>query len=265
MEGVKIQFKQDSIKDKIIEKKCFVLIFDLLGTNNKSSLALNDTLIFLYDQINAIVKFYEQKNKLFNKINLIEYVSIFQDTVIIAFEYSNSNNQKVHSSNIAFVIEFCQALFVKCLYMKIPIRGGLAHGDVVFYGNSIFGEPLKKLKPHFDNFQMLGIYLDDDLKDVIDEEDFSRNGLIFYPIIKANEPSFPKQFLNWCPGLYQYQAKTNNPFNSIDECFDFYFNRFEIPDLESIRRKYDNTKIFFKFCLENRPDLNKAFIQYQIP
>lgn len=260
---LKLHLTKIRLRIRSQKKKCFVLIFDLLGTNNKSTSELYESLTFLYDEISAQVKAYQKRYSLVNKIELIQYFSIVQDTVIIAFEYSNPNNQKVDSSNIALVIEFCQALFVKCLYMKVPIRGGIAHGDVVFYGNSIFGAPLKKLKPNFDNYQMLGIYLDDDLKDVIDEEDFTKNGLIFYPIIKVKELGFPEKFLNWCPGLYQFQANTSKPFISIEDCFDYYFNRFEIPDSEGVKRKYEYTKKFFKSCLEFFPDLNTIFIQSQ--
>lgn len=243
-----------SIKDDFESEKRergfhFILYIDLLGTSGKSLIELEETIHFLYSRFKSTIEYLKRIYDKSYRFSQIKKVLIFQDSVFVVFDNSKMDN-------LNEILIYVRTIFAMCFVHQIPVRGGIAHGEVIMYENTIFGKPVECLIKN-EKFDMLGIKIDQSIKNF--HFSTQKEPIRFHKLTSDQGDDF----LDWLIGLCIYFPAGKIEFASFSDYFEALMTKFKIPENENAKMKYENTKQFFYFALNYSPKLNQVFLNNQ--
>jgi len=235
-----------------MNKERYVANFDILGMSSLTRTNQDRAIAMLHDFYDIIVNHVGKmaieivdSNEII--IDRIEKI-LFSDTVIV---FTKGNSKK----DLYAIVILCSELFGQSLHRCIPIRGGIAFGNL-FYDNQtgiICGSPLVEAHELEKTSKWLGISVTEDIAQKIQKADIKvGNGQS--SVIDWNIQPINRKVINW-PSVFEKNFQASIPITTEQfyEAFKNDSGNFDKLS-DSIKEKYENTVAFVNACLSKNND-----------
>ncbi len=236
---------------KMYREERFVANFDILGMRELIRTKENRAIAMLYDFHDIIIN---HVGKLAIKIiktneiiiDRIEHI-LFSDTIIL---FTKGNSE----SDLYAIVTLCNELFGQALHRCIPLRGGIAFGNLFYHSNTkiICGKPLIEAYEFGESAKWLGIIATEEIAKKSHDENIqtkNKQPCIISWDVPSKDGTAKRNVINW-PSVFAKNFLASIPITVAQfyEGFENDFGDFEsLPN--NIKEKYENTVAFVNTCL----------------